>query len=562
MEPGTEEHAQELENHKDHEHNQEVDHDLSIDPLPVKKRGCTDILCTVLLLANWGAMSFVGFGALGWVDTYEATNGKLYVDDGHPELLYRGVDHNGYTCGVSLSDQDQLDSFTATDYTDSAEEVDAAFADRNYLYYPNMFGVIGVSSGPDAGSYLGTDYAICVSACPTDTSTSVTDITTGDKWTTSIEQTRFISWCFPTTIYDSMVLSLEEYTSVIMQVVQDLGEVYHVVLVCGIGIPIVAIPCYLYLLESTWLLPIAVWSCIYGLVGTLVGLGGWLAYYSGIQATEELENMYLYGGYASAVFGGLLFVVCLCKRKQIDLAIGILEEAAHAIIDCAGALLFVLFIQLVCMVLFLTPFVTYCLYLASGGDQASSGTTPSYTVTTYPDEYNWICLYMVFTFFWSVNFFHDVGTIGISSIISQWYFHPQGGVEVTVTSPIKGEERASRGISNGELSLGALRCMVLHAGTAAVGSFIIAVVQTIRVIVAYAQKKAKQSGSKLAQYLLCALQCFVWCLEKCLKFINKHAYIQTAVFGTGFITSTYRAFFLILRNMFTVSVQCFICFGC
>ena len=116
MEPGTEEHAQELENHKDHEHNQEVDHDLAIDPLPVKKRGCTDILCTVLLLANWGTMSFVGFGALGWVDTYEATNGKLYVDDGHPELLYRGVDHNGYTCGVSLSDQDQLDSFTANGF--------------------------------------------------------------------------------------------------------------------------------------------------------------------------------------------------------------------------------------------------------------------------------------------------------------------------------------------------------------------------------------------------------------------------------------------------------------
>ncbi|CAN0550018.1 unnamed protein product [Ectocarpus sp. 8 AP-2014] len=42
----------------------------------------------------------------------------------------------------------------------------------------------------------------------------------------------------------------------------------------------------------------------------------------------------------------------------------------------------------------------------------------------------------------------------------------------------------------------------------------------------YMQKKLQKSGSKAAQAVLCCLSCFFWCLEKCVKFINKNAYIQ------------------------------------
>ena len=549
MQPGTAEHTDELAKYEDHEHNEEVAHDLTEEPLPVKKRACTDIVCLLLIIANWGFLSFLGFSALGWIDASEISNGYLYIDDGHPELLYRGVDHNGFTCGVSLSDQDQ--TLSSTDYTD--DDVDAQFADMNYLYYPNIYGVISVASGPDKGSYVGTDYAVCVSSCPSDSSTTVEDITTGNKWTTSIEQERFISWCFPTQVYDAMVEQLEQYTSVVMQVVEDLLEVYWIVLVVGIGFPIVALPIYLYLLESPILLPVAVWGTVYALVGTFAGLGAWLIFYSSEQTTDSLEASYLYGGWGCELLGALVLVVAICKRKQIDLAIGLIEEGAHAILDTFPSILFVLLLQVIGFVVFIIPFTYYALYLASGGDQSSSGTTPSYTQTTYPESYTYYCIYMVFTYFWTVGFLRDVGTIGVATIVSQWYFHPQEAVEVTVKSPLTGKERESKkGISNGELSCDAFRCMLLHSGTAAVGSFIIAVVETIRTIIAYAQGKAKQSGNKAAQYILAALQCCVWCLEKCLKFINKQAYIQTAVFGTGFMKSTYKSFFLILRNFFTI----------
>ena len=38
-------------------------------------------------------------------------------------------------------------------------------------------------------------------------------------------------------------------------------------------------------------------------------------------------------------------------------------------------------------------------------------------------------------------------------------------------------------------------------------------------------------------------------MEKCMKFLNKEAYIQTAIFGYPFCTAARKGFFLVLRNI-------------
>ncbi|CAN0389685.1 unnamed protein product, partial [Discosporangium mesarthrocarpum] len=54
------------------------------------------------------------------------------------------------------------------------------------------------------------------------------------------------------------------------------------------------------------------------------------------------------------------------------------------------------------------------------------------------------------------------------------------------------------------------------------------------------------------QAVLCCVQCCLWCLEKCMKFLNKNAYIQTAIFGYSFCKAAKKAFFLIARNIVRV----------
>jgi len=87
-----------------------------------------------------------------------------------------------------------------------------------------------------------------------------------------------------------------------------------------------------------------------------------------------------------------------------------------------------------------------------------------------------------------------------------------------------------------------------HAGTAAYGSLIIAIIQIIRAVIMKMQKEAKKAESKIAQCVLCCCQCCFWCLESCMKFINKNAYIQTAIFSTSFCKSCRESFALIFRN--------------
>jgi len=92
-----------------------------------------------------------------------------------------------------------------------------------------------------------------------------------------------------------------------------------------------------------------------------------------------------------------------------------------------------------------------------------------------------------------------------------------------------------------------------NAGTAAFGSLIIAIMATIRAVIAYIQSKAAKSKNRIAVAVLCCIQCCLWCIEKCIKFLNKNAYIQTAIHGYSFCKACRSAFFLLLRNILRVA---------
>jgi len=143
--------------------------------------------------------------------------------------------------------------------------------------------------------------------------------------------------------------------------------------------------------------------------------------------------------------------------------------------------------------------------------------------------------YMLFVFFWTAEFIVAMGQITLAISFSTWYFSPQKGSLVSFKLSILN-------------SMTVAFCK--HAGTAAFGSLLIAIVRFVRAILMYTHKKLKQSGAnnKLVDAALCCCQCCLWCVEKCLKFMNKNAYIQTAIFGYPFCKAAREAFFLILRN--------------
>jgi solute carrier family 44 (choline transporter-like protein), member 2/4/5 len=62
--------------------------------------------------------------------------------------------------------------------------------------------------------------------------------------------------------------------------------------------------------------------------------------------------------------------------------------------------------------------------------------------------------------------------------------------------------------------------------------------------------KAPGSGeaSKVRKCLIRGFQCCLACFERCIKFINKNAYIQCAIQSSNFCNAMKDAFYLILKN--------------
>ncbi|KAM4643763.1 choline transporter-like protein 2 isoform 1-T1 [Amazona ochrocephala] len=98
------------------------------------------------------------------------------------------------------------------------------------------------------------------------------------------------------------------------------------------------------------------------------------------------------------------------------------------------------------------------------------------------------------------------------------------------------------------------RALRYHTGSLAFGSLILAIVQVIRVVLEYLDHRLKAAENKVAKFILGCLKCCFWCLEKFLKFLNRNAYIMVAIYGTNFCTSARNAFFLLMRNIIRVAV--------
>ena len=58
----------------------------------------------------------------------------------------------------------------------------------------------------------------------------------------------------------------------------------------------------------------------------------------------------------------------------------------------------------------------------------------------------------------------------------------------------------------------------------------------------------QENGNAAVKYVMCCLKCFLWLLEKIIKFINRNAYIMVAVKGTGYCQSAGRAVSLLISN--------------
>jgi len=441
----------------------------------------------------------------------------------------------------SMQDGDITVFTTGMQYDGSVCGVDSGVEDLPYLYYvrTDLTGVC-VESCPDETSL--TNY-ICLpdSAIPddVDTSSKASLVDNGDGYCMfEYESKAILGRCvFSDTDVLSEFFSDNDYAEMAEEAISDIKTTKHLCLGFGIGMAAVLGFIYLYLVRIPWIMNILVWGSILVIQAALAGLG-YLMYAQAQTWTEDgtHSSNAIYALYGCACIFGVLAVLWLCAicflRKQIELAEDIVEEAARPVTAMPAMFLWPL-LQTAATLVFVAFFFVYLMYEASTG-MATTTDDEGYEhrAFDFTTEQKYKMLFLVFELFWTTQFIVAVGQIALALAIAQWYFVHD-----------KSE------IGTGTFVVAVFEASWFHMGTAAFGSLILAVILSIRAFLAYCEKKAKASHNKVAEAVICACQCCFWCLEKCVRFVNKNAYIETAVRSTGFCASCVESFKLVARNV-------------
>lgn len=277
-----------------------------------------------------------------------------------------------------------------------------------------------------------------------------------------------------------------------------------------------------------------------------------------LSATSNSTNAIAFQivGWILAIATVILLFVIIAVAKKINLTVKIVQESAKAVQDMPFMMffpfttvvsLFVLFIYFVFVGILLMSAGSLTVdQMVQAGTQASSAIGFNYNATgiiTSLSAYksnnvlNYLAIYHLFGFLWTAQFVQAVGMCTLAGAVSKWYF-----------------SREKKHFDKMPVMHSLWITLRYHLGSLAFGAAIVAIVQLIRIILAYIdhQTKNAQKSNKFLALLMKIVQCCLCCFEKCLKWINKNVFILVAMKNKNFCTGCKNAFELIKDNLITI----------
>lgn len=149
-----------------------------------------------------------------------------------------------------------------------------------------------------------------------------------------------------------------------------------------------------------------------------------------------------------------------------------------------------------------------------------------------PEFVKYLWWFVVLMLFWSSEFILGCQQMTVASSVASWYFtRDRSSLVCPIGNSIK-------------------RVANYHLGSIALGSFLIVLLKIPRLILTYMEyylRKFKDSNSCVNCTLKCC-QCFFYCLENFVRYINHNAYTIIAIEGTNYCFSAKVAFKTLATN--------------
>uniref|UniRef100_A0A8C2XEN7 Choline transporter-like protein n=1 Tax=Cyclopterus lumpus TaxID=8103 RepID=A0A8C2XEN7_CYCLU len=483
---------------------------------PMKKRGCTDIICCVLFMAV--ILGYIAVGILAW----------LFGDPRH--VLYPR-NSTGWFCGIEPNEgRPNLFYF---DILKCATSVNVMATALNGLQCPTT--------------------QVCVDNCP-------------DQFWAVRFQSYLIN--LPTGVADLISFRARSPTQLV------LVFVFNRDIVNGFNAREIGVRIFEDFATSwPWILVVSlvgIWHCYWEydnykqLSATITDIG----FTTNLNVYLQVQETWLAFLIIISVAEAIILLTIIFLRTRILIAIALIQESSKAISHMMSSMLYPL-VTFVLLLVCVAYWGATALYLATSGgpiykvvalnstvDDCSSinGTVDcdpqvscplaSCIFIKYNDEglfqrnlFN-LQIYNAVAFLWCVNFVIALGQCTLAGAFASYYW--------AFTKPDD--------IPMFPLSASFIRSLRYHVGSLAFGALILTLVQIARMILEYIDHKTRAAQNPCARFILCCMKCCLWCLEKFIKFLNRNAYIMIAIYGKNFCVSAKNAFLLLMRNVVRVVV--------
>ncbi|XP_045419068.1 choline transporter-like protein 1 isoform X3 [Lemur catta] len=252
-----------------------------------------------------------------------------------------------------------------------------------------------------------------------------------------------------------------------------------------------------------------------------------------LQVAEDNLRALLIYAISATVFTVILFLIMLVMRKRVALTIALFHVAGKVFIHLP-LLVFQPFWTFFALVLFWVYWIMTLLFLGTAGSAVQNEQGFVEFKISGPLQYMW--------------WYHVVGLIWISEFILACQQMTVAGAVVTYYFT-----RDKRNLPFTPILASVNRLIRYHLGTVAKGSFIITLVKIPRMILMYIHSQLKGKENACARCVLKSCICCLWCLEKCLNYLNQNAYTATAINSTNFCTSAKDAFVILVENALRVA---------
>jgi hypothetical protein len=288
----------------------------------------------------------------------------------------------------------------------------------------------------------------------------------------------------------------------------DIGTTWAVLLVASICTVVIA---YLYMLLLKQLAGLMIYISI-GVTEILLVVGGFYSYFYARNQYAVDDPTHDYCAYAAYVvwgIAGILGLCVLCCLKSIALGVAVFQTTVEYV-KSNWAVFFLPAASSLLAFIWIAIWLSAAIFIFSVGEPEARDGLPFFTEIKWSEQTRYIMIYHVFAYLWINAFIVGMTqfVIGASTVI--WYFDCRG-------------DSYGKGSLYKAFSWGAL----YHWSSVALGSLIIAICQMIRLAFEYYRKKMAvvENSNAFIKFLACATGYCLWCLEKCVKYISKNAYI-------------------------------------